>query len=72
MIDPSLHEFHYIHDDSGLTLQCFLEYDEGIPEEKIDPAMTLIHAFVGDADVFGLLHHKLIDNIEERALYDPY
>lgn len=72
MIDPELHEYNYLHDDSGLTLHCFLEYDEGIPEENIDPAMTLVHAFVGDVDVFELLHHKLVDRIEEGALHDPY
>jgi hypothetical protein len=72
MIDPDLHEFHYIHDDSGITLQCFLEYDEGIPEEHIEPNLTLVHAFAGDVDVFGLLHVKLIDNIERRAFHDPY
>lgn len=67
-----LHEFYYIHDDSGITLRCLLDLDEGVPEENIDPTMTLIHAFAGDVDVFGLLHHKLVDNIEERALREPY
>lgn len=72
MIDPDLHEFHYIHDDSGITLQCFLDYDAGIPEEHIAPSLTLCHAFAGDVDIFELLHVKLIDDIERKALRDPY
>jgi hypothetical protein len=70
--DPHLYEFYYIHDDSGITLRCLLEYDEGIPENNIEPNFTLVYAYVDNVDVFGLLHHKLVDDIERRALRDPY
>jgi hypothetical protein len=66
--EPHYHEYHYDHEDSGYTLVCHFEYDDGIPENDIDPQMTLLAAYVGGVDVAPLLHFKMIDRIERKAL----